>query len=1027
MRRFGNPPAGRRRLRRGRTAALVLAMTTGAAPVIAVTGTAHADGPQSFGMAMVSDTGSLMIGGQEPGQKLKDPTSINGTYDEATGQLSNVSFTSPAVTFEQRVTQPIPLTLTITETLIQRDPGSGTGTLDEDGNLTLDLDFALRVQIDSSLAKGDCYSQPVQVQLTSTSPYDATTGRVALKAEGFEVKNFEVTDKCAKLIVDNSGAQFAGTRNRIQLTLQGSLGTPLEATTTTLTATPGSPVMQGDETTLTATVSPAAAGSVTFLSGDDLIASAPLDAGTASVTTKLGAGDHQLRVEYGGDATHAGSASAPLTYSVRPYARISGDLPGTVRAGAAPKEFTLTARNPGDGRDEPDLQVGFGIAQDPVQSFEGYPGYGNNIESDDIVLEAQDAEGAWQRIPLTGAVVDQTSLLTGSLGDDFALAPGTSRAVPMRISIAAGAPAKTLTTTATLRQAGGATLDTVSSQTIVPLAERIPLGEWYGPRISFDTVPYTWARGYLMPWQARASAPYDPTGPVVYPTPDGRAEILVDGQPAVVAGPDVTSSVQPLNNIGYVGSATLRLDTLDLAPGTHTFQVRYLGGTNYLPSLSPAVEFVVLPAFGKVYDCSYLQLGSTVQQRVIIAANGDAPAYAPNGSEVAVENVDVTVGADQRTRISAVTSLTGDLRDGGSVSVSGGTLEASNAEHRDYRMKMKGGSGTATIEGAAGDRVDLLLDRVRFNTPGSFGERSYDCVPTGAATSVDDVAVVGTTLEVSPSGSSALGEEVTLTARVQGLGSVSTGKVAFTDGDRSLGVVPLSAGVAVIKTKSLALGKHTLTAAWSGTLGVPEAPSAPVEHRVQGGTTTTLASSADPSAYGAKVAWTATVRTDAGTPAEGSVQFAVDGAPVGEPVALSAGKATSSVVGDLAVGEHEVTATYSGADSATTSSASLAQTVTQATTTLKATPALAQLKGLQLYLTDLNAMLTAPGGPVAGETVTFKAGARVICTAVTNAQGVASCSGTASVLQIVLGLGYTAQYAGSASYLPSTGKASLIG
>ena len=73
-------------------------------------------------------------------------------------------------------------------------------------------------------------------------------------------------------------------------------------------------------------------------------------------------------------------------------------------------------------------------------------------------------------------------------------------------------------------------------------------------------------------------------------------------------------------------------------------------------------------------------------------------------------------------------------------------------------------------------------------------------------------------------------------------------------------------------------------------------------------TTTALASSLNPSAFGQSVTFTATVN---GNGATGTVQFRDGGVDVGAPVALSAGVAmlTTSALG---AGTHLITAVYSG-------------------------------------------------------------------------------------------------------------------
>jgi len=92
------------------------------------------------------------------------------------------------------------------------------------------------------------------------------------------------------------------------------------------------------------------------------------------------------------------------------------------------------------------------------------------------------------------------------------------------------------------------------------------------------------------------------------------------------------------------------------------------------------------------------------------------------------------------------------------------------------------------------------------------------------------------------------------------------------------------------------------------------------------GTTTTLASNANPQIAGQSVTFSATVGASSGsaTPA-GNVVFTIDGADVGT-VALNAGAATYTT-SSLAVGSHTVLATYEGDSSFQQSSDSLTETI----------------------------------------------------------------------------------------------------
>ena len=78
----------------------------------------------------------------------------------------------------------------------------------------------------------------------------------------------------------------------------------------------------------------------------------------------------------------------------------------------------------------------------------------------------------------------------------------------------------------------------------------------------------------------------------------------------------------------------------------------------------------------------------------------------------------------------------------------------------------------------------------------------------------------------------------------------------------------------------------------------------------------------NPSIYGQSVIFTASVAGTGGTPT-GKVQFTIDGTNFGFPVSLVNGSANSTAITSLSVGNHTVTAVYSGDSSYLTSNGSL--------------------------------------------------------------------------------------------------------
>jgi hypothetical protein len=96
-----------------------------------------------------------------------------------------------------------------------------------------------------------------------------------------------------------------------------SCGQSLTPTTTSLGASPN-PSTSGQSVTLTATVSPSATtGTVQFFDGATSLGAAPLNGGTASLSTStLSVGAHSMTATYSGDSTYATSTSGAVMQTV---------------------------------------------------------------------------------------------------------------------------------------------------------------------------------------------------------------------------------------------------------------------------------------------------------------------------------------------------------------------------------------------------------------------------------------------------------------------------------------------------------------------------------------------------------------------------------------------------------------------------------------------------------------------------------------------------------------------------------------
>jgi hypothetical protein len=179
---------------------------------------------------------------------------------------------------------------------------------------------------------------------------------------------------------------------------------------------------------------------------------------------------------------------------------------------------------------------------------------------------------------------------------------------------------------------------------------------------------------------------------------------------------------------------------------------------------------------------------------------------------------------------------------------------------------------------------------------------------------------------------STFGQAVTLTSKVSSGVGTPTGTVTFKDGASALGTGSLSGGSATFTTSSLTGGIHSITAVYNGTANFAASHSSAVSQTVKQATTrTAVASSVNPSSFGQSINFTATVTPQFGGTVSGTVVFK-DGATMLGTGTISGRKASFTTT-RLHVGNHSITARYSGNGNLLGSTSStLAQTVKKATT-----------------------------------------------------------------------------------------------
>jgi hypothetical protein len=268
--------------------------------------------------------------------------------------------------------------------------------------------------------------------------------------------------------------------------------------------------------------------------------------------------------------------------------------------------------------------------------------------------------------------------------------------------------------------------------------------------------------------------------------------------------------------------------------------------------------------------------------------------------------------------------------------------------------------------------TDPLLIGVHPITAVYGGDSSYDAGTSSDLTQT--VVKAPTTVTVTSSGNPSpyLGS-VTFTATVTpSTSGTPTGTVTFKEGSTVLGTGTLSGNMAMFTTDSLAIGVHPITAVYSGDDNYEAGTSIGLSQSVEkAATTVAVTSSVYPSSpYLGIVTFTATVTpSTSGTPT-GTVTFKDNGTTLG--TGMLTGSTATFTIDSLAIGDHPITAVYSGDDNyAVGTSSELLQTVEKAATTVTVASSVYPSSPYLGNVTFTATVTPATSGTPTG-TVTFK-------------------------------------------------------
>ena len=649
------------------------------------------------------------------------------------------------------------------------------------------------------------------------------------------------------------------------------------ATTTTLTASPN-PSTYGTAVTFKATLSPASAtGVVTFTDGSTTLGTATLSGGVASLTTKsLAVGSHSITASYAGDANHVGSSSAALTETVGQAVTKTG-LSSSANPATVGQAVTLTAT------------VAPASATGSVTFMDGSTALAT------VTLSSGTA--SFTTSSLAAGVHPITAAYSGDTNDAASTSAVLNQAVRVTTSTALASSlnpstfGKSVTFTATVSPSGATGTVTFKDGTTT-------LGT-----ASLSSGTATFTTSSLSVGSHNITALYGGDTTHV----GGTSAALTQTVNQAVTTTTLASAPNPSTS----GQAVLFKAVV--APASATGTITFKDGSTTLAT-------VTLSSGAATFTTSSLAVGS---HSITAAYSGDANDTAST-SAVLTQNV----------RVATTTTLTSSLNPskfGQAVTLTATVSPASATGTVTFK---DGGTvlGTATLSSGTATFTTSALTAGMHSIVAVYGGDTGNGPSTSAAMSQTVLALTATHV-TSSANPSLSGQSVTFTASVTPAGA--TGTVTFADGSTTLGTVALSSGSATFTTSSLAVGNHSITAAYSGD-STHAASSAGLTQMVRLASTTTVASSSNPSAYGLAVTFTATVSPSGAT---GTVTFK-DGTTTLGTASLSSGTATFTT-SSLSVGSHSITALYGGDTTYLGStSAALTQTVNQAasSTTVSASP-----------------------------------------------------------------------------------------
>jgi Big-like domain-containing protein/VCBS repeat protein len=768
--------------------------------------------------------------------------------------------------------------------------------------------------------------------------------------------------------------------------------------TTTALATSGTPSFINQPVTFTATLNPASGTipngeTVTFYNGTNTLGTAATAAGQAAFTTSsLPAGSNSITATYAGDGTYQSSTSkvvnqvvkltptnTTLTSSLNPstYGQaVTFSVAVTPQSGSGTPTGTVILKNGSAALGSVTLSNGAGtyttstLAAGSLSISASYGGDANFASSSAALSQTVNVATTTTTLTSTPnpSSLNQTVTFTATVASQYGGKPtgnvtfkeGTTVLGNAALALERASLNYAFSTTGTFQVVATYTGDASDSgsvsntlpQTVGGISTTTTLTSSGSPAYAGQTITFT--------------ATVTPSSGAI---PNGETVTFYDG--AVSMGTGATQG----------GTATLA--TSALAVGTHSITATYAGDATYTTSTSKILRQTVSlgpSATTLASNANPASYGQPVTLTATVAAEYGSQmptgkVIFKNGASV-IGSVTLINGSAAITKTNLATgslSLTASYEGDANFASSSATLlqvvapaATTTTLSSSPNPSSLGQAVTFTAnvasqyQGAVTGSVSFLNGSKTLGS-GTFAKGAFTFTYAFSTAGTDSITAVysgdannltstsqavsqmvtsaPTTTTVTSSNSNAnVGQPVTFTATVTSTyGAIPNGElVTFYDSATSIGTGNTQGGAAAMTTSSLAAGVHQITATYAGDASFNSSNSKILKQTITAAATTTvLTSSANPSAYGQPVAFTATVSdvTSGGPTPTGTVTFKNGTAALGTATLNSQGVATATTL-TLAAGTYSITAVYSGdASSAKSTSAALSQTVNQATTT----------------------------------------------------------------------------------------------